>query len=129
MNKRGDFEEQYIMLFYLILVVLVGISILNFVSRIRDDESFKMKQVAMDSAFLISALSASPEDMQIKASFGEPGLFINFKSNPCLVESYPPNKLDPYIHQCFSNIEVKGTEKETIFVNFKKENNLIVVEP
>ncbi|MDD5650565.1 MAG: hypothetical protein PHF86_09150 [Candidatus Nanoarchaeia archaeon] len=128
MNKKGDFEKEYIILFYLVLAIIVGGIILTFVSRIKDDTSFKMKQVAIDSAFLIDSISAAPFDLNVKASFAEENLFLNFKSNPCIIESYPKDRTNPYQYYCFSNLNIENKEIETLFINFKKQNNKVIIE-
>lgn len=128
MNKRGDFVKLYIILIYLLLAIAVGGTILIFVNRINEDTTFRMKQTAIDSAFLIDSISASPFDLDIKASFAEEDLFLNFKSNPCIIESYPKDKLNPYQYECFSNLNIDNKEIETLFINFKKQNNKVVIE-
>lgn len=128
MNKRG-FEKQYILLFYMILAVLVGLIILNFVNQVRKDTRFDTQVLAMDSAFLIDSLTASNLDMEIKVSYPKENFNINFKNNPCYIYVLPKEqKISPYIKQCFTNLNFENKQAETPFINIKKQSSNLEIK-
>ena len=127
MNKRG-FEKEYLLLFYFILGVMIGLIILNYVNQIRNDASYNMKKLSIDSAFLMDTLTVVPFDINIKASFAKEGYLLNFKNNPCIVESYTKTtRVISYYYSCFNGIDFQNKEIESLFINFEKKGNNVVI--
>ncbi|MDD5133208.1 MAG: hypothetical protein PHD81_02190 [Candidatus Nanoarchaeia archaeon] len=130
MNKRGTEELQYIWLSYIFLALIVVLTFSSLVIKVRDDKLFEQKSLAMDSSFMIDAISASPYDINAKVTFEKEGYTISFKK-PCSVETYLEKEESysrvPSKYNCYSNLNFDEKISKTPIVEFKKEKGEIII--
>ncbi|MBS3163290.1 hypothetical protein J4427_01235 [Candidatus Woesearchaeota archaeon] len=127
MDKRGQ-EKEYLFLFYIVLAAVVGAIVISFIVQVREDARYEMQRLAIDSAFLIDSISASPIDLNVKTSFAKEGYSISFNNKPCIISANEQDeKLNPYSLYCFSDLDFKNNDIKSLFINFKKEGNIIKI--
>lgn len=127
MNKRG-LEKEYLFLFYLILAALVGLIILSYVNQVKEDRRYEMQRLAIDSALLMDAISASSIDLGIKSSFATENYLISFNNGPCITSSYSSKEeLNPYSVYCYTRLKFENKEMESLFINFNKKSGVVEI--
>lgn len=97
--------------------------------KIAEDQLFKQKYLAIESAFALDAVSASPNDISIKINFDSSDYVLNIKK-PCLLQIYESSEKvysrTPSSYKCFFNSNVEK-EAKTPIITIKKENNEVSI--
>ena len=129
MNKKGIIDEKiFTFLFYTILAIIIGSILLLFIMDLREDTTFKLKGISIDSAFLMDAIYFSQNDLAIKLTYPEEDFFVTFNKQPCLIKVSTIEQYDYINYRCFSQNDFSESKIQTPFLEIQKIGNDLTIK-